>query len=74
MDEKKMTVLEEIIQDVSVALFQRWANAMPEEQRTEETVASLSKNATESTYFVVKLFMEKFNSAAESLKSTETLD
>ena len=64
-----MTVLESIIQDVAKALFQKWANALPEDQRSEEAIASLNKNATESTYFVVKMFMDKFNEAAEQLKS-----
>ena len=67
--EKRMTVLESIIQDVAKALFQKWANALPEDQRSEETIANLNKNATESTYFVVKMFMDKFNEAAEQLKS-----
>ena len=65
----RMTVLESIIQDVAKALFQKWANALPEDQRAEETIASLNKNATESTYFVVKMFMDRFNEAAEQLKS-----
>ena len=64
-----MTVLESIIQDVAKALFQKWANALPEDQRSEEAIANLNKNATESTYFVVKMFMDKFNEAAEQLKS-----
>jgi predicted ArsR family transcriptional regulator len=68
-NEKRMTVLESIIQDVAKALFQKWANALPEDQRSEETIANLNKNATESTYFVVKMFMDKFNEAAEQLKS-----
>jgi len=42
---KKMTVLEGIMADVGVALFQRWANNLPEDQRTEEALASLNKNA-----------------------------
>jgi hypothetical protein len=68
--EKRMTVLEEIIQDVAKALFQNWANALPEDQRTEENLLNLNKNATESTYFIVKMFMDKFNEAADDLKST----
>ena len=63
-----MTVLESIIQDVAKALLQKWANALPEDQRTEESLAALNKNATESTYFVVKMFMDQFNEAAEELK------
>ena len=65
----RMTVLESIIQDVAKALFQKWANALPEDQQSEETISNLNKNATESTYFVVKMFMDKFNEAAEQLKS-----
>ena len=64
-----MTVLESIIQDVAKALFQKWANALPEDQQSEENIANLNKNATESTYFVVKMFMDRFNEAAEELKS-----
>ncbi len=67
--ENRMTVLESIIQDVAKALFQNWANALPQDQQTEENIANLNKNATESTYFVVKMFMDKFNEAAEQLKA-----
>ena len=66
--EKRMTVLESIIQDVAKALFQKWANALPEDQKTEESIAALNKNATESTSFVVKMFMDQFNQAADELK------
>ena len=45
--EKRMTVLEEIIQDVGKALFQNWANALPEDQRSEDNLLNLNKNATE---------------------------
>ncbi len=67
--EKRMTVLESIIQDVATALFQKWANALPPDQSTEENIANLNKNATESTYFVVKMFMDQFNEAADQLKA-----
>ena len=72
MDEKMgktMTVLEAIIQDVTQALFQKWANALPEDQRTEENLTNLSRNANESTFFVVKMFMDRFNEAAEEIKN-----
>ena len=71
MDEKMnktMTVLESIIQDVSQALFQKWANALPEDQRTDENIKNLSNNSTDTTYFVVKMFMDRFNEAAAELK------
>ena len=67
--DKRTTVLESIVQDVAKALFQKWANALPEDQRTEESIAALNKNATESTYFVVKMFMDQFNEAADQLKA-----
>lgn len=70
MADNRVTVLEEIMQDVSKALFQRWANNLPEEQRSEEAISNLGKNATETTYFVIQLFMNKFNEAAEELKSS----
>jgi len=67
--QEKMNILESIVQDVAKALFQKWANALPEDQRSEDTIKALSKNSTESTYFVVQMFMDKFNEAAEELKS-----
>lgn len=66
---KQQTVLEAIIDDVGKALFQNWANTLPEAERTEETLEILSKNAGEQTRFVIKMFVEKFNAAAEDLKS-----
>jgi len=64
----QVTVLEAIVDDVATALFQKWGNALPEDQRTDDTLAALSKNSKETTYFVVKTFMDKFNEAAEELK------
>ena len=66
---QKITVLEGIMSDVGVALFQRWANNLPEDQRTEEALASLNKNAIETSYFAIQMFMNKFNEAAEELQS-----
>ena len=71
MDETKLTVLENIIQETAHALFQKWANALPEDQRTDENINNLSTNAVESTYFVVKVFMDKFNREAEVLKNQD---
>ena len=65
----KMTVLEEIMSDVAKALFQRWANGLPEDQRGEEALAVLNKNATEATYFIIQMFMDKFNQEADQLKA-----
>ena len=67
--DKQQTVLEGIIDDVARALFQNWANTLPESNRSEENLAILSKNATEHTRFVIKMFVDKFNEAAEELKA-----
>jgi hypothetical protein len=72
--DKQVTVLEGIIQDVAIALFQKWANAIPEEQRTQEQIESLSKNASDSAFFVIQMFMDKFNEAAEALKNEPSID
>jgi hypothetical protein len=67
--DKQQTVLEGIIDDVAKALFQNWANTLPESNRSEENLEILSKNATEHTRFVIKMFVDKFNEAAAELKA-----
>jgi|LauGreSuBDMM15SN_2_FD.fasta_scaffold37858_2 hypothetical protein len=67
----KTTVLEGIINDVGVALYQRWANEVPESSRTPESNSALAENASQTAFFVVQMFMDKFNEAAEQLSSTE---
>jgi len=67
----QVTVLEAIVEDVATALFQKWGNALPEDQRTEEALTALSKNAKETTYFVIQMFMDKFNQEADALKSQD---
>jgi hypothetical protein len=64
----KLTVLEEIIKEVSAELYQKWYNAMPEEEKNEISSEAVMKNAGEATFFVVQTFMNKFNAAAEELK------
>jgi hypothetical protein len=66
--EDKTTILEEIIVKISIALYQRWANELPEEARTEESLAALAENASQTSFFVVQMFMDKFNEEAEKLK------
>ena len=63
-----MTVLEEIVKDIQTALFQKWANAMPESERNEESLEPLSQNAAETALFVIQMYMDKINQAAEELK------
>lgn len=64
----RMTVLEEIIKEVSAELYQKWYNAIPESDKNEESSQAMAKNAGETTFFVIQTFMNKFNSAAEELK------
>lgn len=67
MDDKS-TILDEIIQQVSLALFQKWSNEVPQENRTEDAMKDLSKNASNTTFFVVQMFMDRFNDEASRLK------
>ena len=68
MAEDKTTILEGIISDVAVALYQRWANELPEEARTEESNSALAENASRTAFFVIQMFMDRFNEEAASLR------
>ena len=65
---KRLTVLEEIIQNISIELYQKWYNALDLEERTEERSKILQSNASETALWVIQTFMNKFNEAAEELK------
>lgn len=67
----QQTVLEGIIEDVAMDLYNKWSAALPEEERNEVAFQAMSKNAHETTLFVIQNFMNKFNSAAEALKDQE---
>jgi len=67
----QVTVLEEIVGDVAIALYQKWYNAMPAEENNEVAEKALKKNAQETTLFVIQMFMDKFNQAAEELKNQD---
>ena len=71
MSEKQVTILEEIIKDIGVALFQKWMNALSEEERTEERSTIIAANASETTIFIIQMFMDRFNQAAEDLKPVQ---
>lgn len=66
----QVTVLEEIVGDVAIALYQKWYNALPEEERDDLAEQALRKNAQETTFFIIQMFMDKFNQAAEELKAS----
>lgn len=63
-----ITVLEEIIKEVSAELYQKWYNSVPESDKNEESSQAMAKNAGETTFFIIQSFMDKFNKAAEELK------
>ena len=64
----QQTVLEGIIEDVGMDLYNKWSAALPEEERNDIAYQAMSKNAHETTLFVIQTFMNKFNAAAEALK------
>ena len=70
----QQTVLEGIIEDVATDLYNKWSGALPEEEKNEVAFQALSKNAQETTLFVIQNFMNKFNAAAEALKSENPID
>ena len=65
----RLTILEEIIKEVSTELYQKWYNSVPDEDKNEETSKAMAQNAGETTLFIIQNFMNKFNQAAEDLKS-----
>ncbi len=65
---RDLTVLEEIIGQVSEDLYNKWSSALPEDQKNEEALSKLSKNAYEVTVLIIQNFMKRFNDAAEELK------
>ena len=66
--EDRVTVLEGIIKDIGVELYQKWYNGLAVEDRTEEASEALGKNANETAIWVIQQFMQRFNAAAEALK------
>lgn len=68
---KQLTVLEGIIEDVAIALYQKWYNAVPQDQMNEEHSKSIEQNSRDTTLFVIQLFMDKFNQAAAELQSID---
>jgi uncharacterized protein YeaC (DUF1315 family) len=68
MSDRKMTVLEGIIEDVSLELYQKLWNAIPLDEQNEDSSKAIGLNSKETTLFVIQRFMDKFNAAAEELK------
>jgi hypothetical protein len=66
--DNKQTVLEAIIEEVATDLYNKWSSALPLEERNDVAFQAMSKNAQETTLFVIQTFMNKFNAAADELK------
>lgn len=66
----QQTVLEGIIEDVATDLYNKWVKALPENEKNEVAFQAMSKNAQETTLFVIQNFMNKFNQAADQLKDS----
>ncbi len=66
--DNRQTVLEAIIEEVATDLYNKWSAALPEEERNDVAFQAMSKNAQETTLFVIQTFMNKFNAAADELK------
>ena len=64
----KQTILEGIIEEVATELYNKWSAALPEDERNQQAFSAMSKNAHETTLFVIQNFMNKFNEEAEALK------
>lgn len=68
---EQQTVLEGIIEDVATDLYNKWSLALPEDERNEVAFQALMKNSQETTLFIIKNFMDRFNAAAEELKNQD---
>lgn len=64
-----ITILEEIVKEISGMVFKKWSEALPEDQKTPLTLETLQKNSSEYTLFIIQNFINKFNQAAEEIKS-----
>jgi len=63
---KQVTILEGIIDEIKLALFQKWVNNVPQDQQSDEAA-----NAAETTIFVIQMYMDKINEAAEELQKQD---
>lgn len=68
MSNNQTTILEGIIEDIGIELYQKLWNAIPKENQTEESSKAIGINSRETAIFVIQRFMDKFNAAAEELK------
>lgn len=65
---RDITVLEQIVGEVTNDLFYHLKKDMPEDMQDAEGLKQLAQDASDITLFVVQNFMNRFNAAAEELK------
>lgn len=53
-------------------MYNKWSAALPDAERNQQAFSAMSKNAHETTVFVIQNFMKRFNDAAEELKGNDT--
>jgi hypothetical protein len=68
MTNDKQTILEGIVEDIGIELYQKVWNAIPKEDQTEESSKAIGINSRDTAIFVIQRFMDKFNAAADELK------
>lgn len=64
----RLTIMEEIVTEVTKDLFHKLKSDMPQELQDSESLSMLAKDASDITVFVIQNFMNRFNMAAEELK------
>ena len=69
-----LTILEEIIKEISEMVYTKWSEALPDEQKTPLALETLQKNSSEYTLFIIQNFINKFNQEAEALKNEPSVD
>ncbi len=67
--DNKLTVLEEIVKEITEMVYEKWKSLLPEDQKTPVALETLQTNTAEFTLFVIQNFINKFNEAAAELTS-----
>lgn len=67
------SMLEDIVAELVVELYQEWYNALSAEQKLEtDALERLTNNASNTVYFIIQRFMDKFNKAAEQVNAQDS--
>jgi hypothetical protein len=66
----QQTILDGIVEDVSTDLYNKWASALPQEEKNDVAFQALAKNAQETTLFVIQNFMNRFTAEADKLQNS----